>query len=124
MTSSSRSQNNFNTISSCLMFIVLTRTSFCLFWQIIRINLPFSSFLTFPIIYSVLYCYLFVNSVPNFINTISIIKLFKNTIASDHYKIEIILGFKTFYVWLTYNYVWISPVLGSFSFNVSKSFRY
>lgn len=67
---------------------------------------------------------LFRNFVPDDVNAITVVESLKYPIATYHYKVEIVLDFETFDVWLANDDVWIATIFWSFSLNVSKSLRY
>lgn len=67
-----------------------------------------------------LFCYL----IPNFVYTVSIIESFKNSIATNHNVIKIILNFESSNIRLANNYIRVSTVLWTFCFYVSKGLGY
>lgn len=107
------------------MFVVLAYSPFALLRNTVLVIIAtFATFLSVTIVYTILNCYLFANSVPNCIDTISVIEPFENTIASNHNKVKIILNTETLNIRFTNNYVWISTVFWTLCFNISKCFWY
>lgn len=62
------------------------------------------------------------HTLPNRVNNVFVFKLVKNTIASQHNKVMVILiYFKETYIRIGYNNFWIAQKIRYFCFNISKS---
>lgn len=63
---------------------------------------------------------LLVNSVPNGVNNVSVVKSLKDTIAADHEKVEVIFQFETANFWVANDDIWITSILLSLGLDVSE----
>ena len=61
-----------------------------------------------------------VNSVPNGVNNVSVVKSLKDTIAADHEKVEVIFQFETANFWVTNDDIWITSILLPLGLDVSE----
>ena len=83
---------------------------------------PFTSFVCFSGSHLVWYCDLLGNPIPDGINTVPIVQSLKDTIATYHDEIKVVLNFEALNVWIADNNIWISTIARSFGFDVSECF--
>lgn len=64
--------------------------------------------------------YLFSYSIPDCVNTITIIQAFEDAIATDHDEVEVVLDLERLDVWFTHDDVWVASVLWTLRFDVAE----
>ena len=64
---------------------------------------------------------LFVDTLPAHVDTVSVVKSLKDSVAADHDKIEVILHLEALDIWLTNNNIRVSTIPRSLCLNVSES---
>ena len=63
---------------------------------------------------------LFSYSVPNGVDAVSVVQPLKDSVATNHDEVEVILDFEAFDVRIAHNHVWITTEAWPLCFNVSK----
>lgn len=63
-------------------------------------------------------------SVPNGVDTVSVVKALENAVAADHDEVEVVLHLEALDVRVAHDYVWISSEAGSFCLDVAEGLRH
>jgi len=119
-----KSDNYPCNIIECFLFnrlfkYLINRRPTCLVYIYLRIFI-----IRVVIVFLTLLIYYFLRILPDGINDVFVLKLIKNTVASNKYEIIVTLVLKHLYFWLCNNYSLHSPILTQFCFNIPKGSGY
>lgn len=128
--------DDFNTVGSCLMFVVLAAASHSwldplsvltlgtvLAVVFVAFGVSFSTFEGFSSTNLVRNADLLGNTFPAHVNAVSIVEPLEDTVAPNHDKVEVVLHLETLDIRLTHNNIWIAAVTGSLGLNISEGLR-